>query len=143
VVGGVSGRVETVGDVTGGSVVVGAPVVGGVVVCGGAVVAGAGGCDVVAVVPDGPDKRRAVVAVVTAGRAVVAVPATVTGGVVVVETSVLLVVDSGTVDVVDVGRATVVEGMVDAWVATCCFDDPSSPVVISKRRPSMATDARA
>jgi hypothetical protein len=146
----IGGRVEGGVDVVvGGTVVVGACVVGGVVVVGAAVVGGvvvvAAGAEVVLgdVVPDPRDGE-----VVTTGRAVVAVvgagavsPGRVTT---VVEEASVLLVDSGTVEMVSGGRkmVTVVEGIVGAWVATC-FGVPPEPVATSNSRPSMARDARA
>lgn len=102
VVGGIVDGVVVVGS--GGTVVVtgGSVVVTGAVVVGGAVVGADVGWGCV-----GP-AGRAVVAVVPGGRAVVGVPGMVTTGTVVVETSVLVDVEAGTVEVVEDARATVV-----------------------------------
>jgi hypothetical protein len=141
----VVGRILTVDVVVAGTVVVGASVVVvGAAVVGGVVVVAAGAEVVLGdVVPDPRDGE-----VVTTGRAVVAVvgagavsPGRVTT---VVEEASVLLVDSGTVEMVSGGRktVTVVEGIVGAWVATC-FGVPPEPVATSNSRPSMARDARA
>ncbi len=144
-----AGTLDVVGAtvVAGASVVVVAAVVGGVVVVstdGGGGDGGGGGDDVA--FGDGVPELRGG-AMVTGGRAVVAVvTGTVSPGrvttVVVDDVSVLLV-DSATVDV-GTGRkvVTVVDTMGGAWVATC-FGVPAEPVATSNISPSMATDAKA
>ena len=135
VIGMVVGRVlvggTNVDEVGGGSVVVvgGGSVVAVVVATGGAVVAGA-------LVPT---LRGAVVT--TPAWVVTEPPGGMVTTVVVLESTVDVDVVAFDVvvapEVVDVGRATVVEG---DWLATCCFGDVSAPVATSK---SMAANAMA